>query len=170
MMPKPRGGALLASLIVIGVISLLTVATLQLANISKQQASKDARSLSQMSCVEAARQYVVGRLRLFGAPATSITLNQAIKVGTGTVVGLSGNLPQKQMVTGHIRPKGQTAPTITSVEMLKSSAIGSAKAGERSNVVGTGIGLGGNAYRAVVTCMDPQAGDMELEFTFQFGQ
>jgi len=171
MIGKPRGGALLASLIIIGVISLLTVATLQLANISKQQASKDARSLSQMSCVEAARQYVVGRLRLFGAPATSITLDQAVQVGTGTAIGLSGNLPRKQMVTGHIRPKGQTAPpTITSVEMLKSSAIGSAKAGERSNVVGTGVGLGGNAYRAVVACTDPQAGDMELEFTFQFGQ
>jgi hypothetical protein len=171
MIGKPRGGALLASLIIIGVIALVTVATLQLANISKQQASKDSRSLSQMACVEAGRQYVLSRLRLFGAPATSIKLDQAIQIGTGTVAGLSGNLPQKQMITGHIRPKGVTTPPVVeSVKALKSTAIGGAKAGERSNVVGTGVGLGGNAYRVTVACTDPQAGDMELEFTFQFGQ
>ena len=102
MIRKPRGGAMLASLIVIGVIALLTVATLQLANISKQQAAKDARSLSQVACVEAARQYVLSRLRLFGAPATSITLDQAIVVGTGSTGFLSGRSPQKQMRTGHV--------------------------------------------------------------------
>jgi type II secretory pathway pseudopilin PulG len=148
---------LLASLIVIGVIALMTVATLQLATISKQQAAKDSRSLSQVACVEAARQYMLSRLRLFGAPATSITLDQSIVVDNG----------KKAMRTGHI---GDTGPVISSVRPLSSSYVGGAKAGERSNVVGGGIGLGGTAYRAVVACSDPQAGDMELEFTFQFGQ
>ena len=156
MMRKPRGGALLAALIVIGVIALVTVATLQLANISKQQAAKAARSLSQVTCVEAARQYVLSRLRLFGAPATSITLDQAVTVDNGL----------KKMRTGHVTD----TVAITSVQPLRSSAVGGAKAGQRSNVVGTGIGLGGSTYRAVVACTDPQAGDMELEFTFQFGQ
>jgi type II secretory pathway pseudopilin PulG len=161
MMRKPRGGALLAALIVIGVISLVTVATLQLANISKQQAAKDSRSLSQVACVEAARQYMLSRLRLFGAPATAIKLDQAITVDNG----------KKRMVTGHVRPQGVTTdqPAITSVLPLQGSFVGGAKAGERSNVVGTGLGLGATAYRAVVACTDPQAGDMELEFTFQFG-
>jgi len=162
MMRKPRGGAMLAALIIIGVISLVTVAMLQLANISKQQAAKDSRSLSQVACVEAARQYMLSRLRLFGAPATAITLDQSIQVDNGN----------KRMLTGHIRPKGVTtaAPVINSVLPLRGSYVGGAKSGERSNVVGTGIGLGGSAYRAVVACTDPQAGDMELEFTFQFGQ
>jgi hypothetical protein len=159
---QPRGGAMLAALIVIGVISLVTVATLQLANISKQQAAKDARSLSQVACVEAARQYLLSRLRLFGAPATSITLDQSVVVDNGT----------KRMITGHVRPPGVTTdqPAITSVLPLRGSFVGGTKVGERSNVVGPGIGLGGSAYRAVVACTDPQAGDMELEFTFQFGQ
>jgi hypothetical protein len=69
------------------------------------------------------------------------------------------------MRTGHI---GGAA--ITSVRALRGSLVGGAKAGERTNIVGTGIGAGGTAYRAVVACTDPQAGDMELEFTFQFGQ
>jgi len=155
MFRKPRGGALLASLIIIGVISLVTVATLQLANISKQQAARDARSLSQVACVEAARQYMLSRLRLFGAPATSIKLDQAITVDNG----------QKNMRTGHVN-----APAINSVRPIRGGLVGGAKAGERTNVVGSGIGTGGTAYSAVVACSDPQAGDMELEFTFQFGQ
>src|SRR5256885_8657555 len=134
-MRKPRGGAMLAALIVIGVISLVTVATLQLANISKQQASKDARTLSQVACVEAARQYVLSRLRLFGAPATSITLDQAIVVGTGTGF-ISGHSPQKQMRTGHVTEKNadplknNDPPKITSVTPLRGSLVGGAKAGE----------------------------------------
>ena len=165
MIRKPRGGAMLAALIVIGVLSLVTVATMQLANISKQQAAKDSRSLSQVACVEAARQYLMGRLRLFGAPATAITLDQSIQLDNGN----------KRMVSNHIRPKDLqdhklNQPVINSVLPLRGSFVGGAKAGERSNVVGTGVGLGGSAYRAVVACTDPQAGDMELEFTFQFGQ
>jgi type II secretory pathway pseudopilin PulG len=162
MLPKPRGGALLASLIVIGVVALMTVATLQLANISKQQASKDARSLSQVACVAAGRQYLLSRLRLFGAPATSIVLDQSIKVDNGS----------KRMLTGHVRAPGDTAApaAITSVSPIRGGAVSGSKSGERTNVVGSGIGTGGAAYRAVVACTDPQAGDMEMEFTFQFGQ
>jgi hypothetical protein len=154
---------MLAALIVIGVISLVTVATLQLANISKQQASKDARNLSQMACVEAARQYVLSRLRLTGAPTTAITLDQAVQIGTGTV-GLSGNAPVKKMRTGHVND-----PTITSVTPIGMNLVSQVHVGERSNVVGS-VGLSGRPFRAVVACTDPQAGDMELEFTFQFGQ
>ena len=61
-MRSHRGSALLAALIVIGVLSLVTVATLRLASISKTQSVRDARLLSQASCVDAARQYLLGRL------------------------------------------------------------------------------------------------------------
>jgi len=154
---------MLAALIVIGVISLVTIATLQLATISKQQASKDARNLGQMACVEAARQYVLSRLRLTGAPATSITLDQAVRIGTGTV-GLSGHAPEKRMRTGHVND-----PQIRSVTPIGTNLVSQVTVGERSNVVGS-VGLSGRPFRAVVACTDPQAGDMELEFTFQFGQ
>src|SRR5882762_5193219 len=118
MIRRPRGGAMLASLIIIGVIALMTVATLPLAQISKQQASKDARSLSQVACVEAARQYMLSRLRLFGAPATAITLDQSITVDNG----------KKRMVTNHVRPPGVTSdqPAITSVTPLGASFVGGA--------------------------------------------
>jgi hypothetical protein len=157
---------MLAALIVIGVISLVTVATLQLANISKQQASKDARSLGQMACVEAARQYVLSRLRLAGAPATSITLDQAVQMGTGSV-GLSGHAPVKKMRTGHVNDA-----QITSVVPLGTNLVSGGQVADCTNIVGGCASgrLGGGTFRAVVACTDPQAGDMELEFTFQFGQ
>src|SRR3954468_3824714 len=99
-MRKPRGGAMLAALIVIGVISLVTVATLQLANISKQQASKNARNLSQMACVQGARQSGLSRPLPTGTPTRPTPLDQAVQVGSGaTTLGLSGNLPFKRLRT-----------------------------------------------------------------------
>ena len=167
MIRKPRGGAMLASLIVIGVIALLTVATLQLANISKEQAAKDARSLSQVACVEAARQYVLGRLRLYGAQATGIVLDQAVQVGTNaTVRGLGGKFPLKKMRTGHV---GSEA-AITSVQLVRGAAMSQRRTRETSNLLGPGTLPGAGNYTAVVACTDPVAKDMELEFTFQFGQ
>lgn len=151
-----RGSALIAALIVIGVLALVTVATLQLANISKQQSAADARRLSQASCVEAARQYVLGRLRLIGQSPTSITLDKSIQVETGT----------RSMRTGHIN----SSAVITSVMALDSGTVSNngTKARDMSNVINRNGGSG-SAYRVVVACSDPLAGDMELEFTFKYG-
>src|SRR5207245_2075393 len=109
MSRKPRGSALLAALIVIGVLALVTVATLQLAGISKQQSAKDSRTLSQTACVEAARQYVLGRLRVFGLDPTTITLNQTIQVDSGG----------RQLRTGHIN-----GPVVTSIQAIAPQLVG----------------------------------------------
>jgi Tfp pilus assembly protein PilX len=153
---RQRGSALIAALIIIGVLALVTVATLQLANISKQSSANDARKLSQTSCVEAARQYVLSRLRLVGLPPTSITLDKSITVETGT----------RSLRTGHI---GNTA-IVQSVMALPASLVSNsnAKARDISNIIGTPT-TGGSSYRVVVACSDPLAGDMELEFTFKYG-
>jgi Tfp pilus assembly protein PilX len=165
---KHRGSALLAALIVIGVLALVTVATLQLANISKQASAKDARKLSQTSCVEAARQYLLSRLRLFGVDPTSLTLNQSIALEAGN----------RQLYSGHIRPmdangnpvSGSTAAVVRSVIALPPTMVSNngAKARDISNVIAQPT-MGGKSYRVVVACTDPLAGDMELEFTFKYG-
>jgi len=156
MSRKPRGSALLAALIVIGVLALVTVATLQLAGISKQQSAKDSRTLSQTACVEAARQYVLGRLRVFGLDPTTITLNQTIQVDSGG----------RQLRTGHIN-----GPVVTSIQAMPPQLVGASSARTRdiSNMIVASPTLGGRAYRVVVACTDPLAGDMELEFTFKYG-
>lgn len=155
-MAAPRGSALLAALIVIGVLALVTVATLELARLSKSDAVRDSRVLSQTSCVEAARQHVLGRLRVFGLDPTSIQLDQAVQVDTGS----------RQMRTGHLR-----GPSITSVRALPPQLVGGSGARNRdlSNLIVPSPSLGGRFYRVVVACTDPAAGDMELEFTFRYG-
>jgi hypothetical protein len=166
MMRSHRGSALLAALLIIGVLALVTVATLRLAGISKAQAVRDARVLSQTSCVDAARQYLLSRLTLLGpGQVTDITFNQAIQVDTGT----------RRLYTGHVRPKDAQGrpigePVINSVHSVLSSQVSVRQGQSRdlSNTIGSPA-MTGQTYHVVVGCADPAAGDMELEFTFQYG-
>jgi hypothetical protein len=166
MVQRARGSAILAALIVIGVLALVIAATLTLANISKGNSARDARVLSQTSCVEAGRQYVLGRLRVFGLDPTTIQLNQVVAVESGN----------RTLYTGHVRdvdggvPVGSPA-VVTSVQAVPSQLVGNSNARNRdiSNVIVPGSTLGGRAYRVVVACSDPLAGDLELEFTFKYG-
>jgi Tfp pilus assembly protein PilX len=159
MSRQPRGSALIAALIIIGVLALVTVATLQLANISKQASANDSRRLSQASCVDAARQYLLGRLRLFGIPPTSITLDQTVAMEAGNRV----------LRTAHIDTIGNT-PVVTSVVALPSNLVSNsaAKARDISNLIAPPA-MGAKVYRVVVACSDPLAGNMEMEFTFKYG-
>ena len=157
MIRRPhRGSALLAALIVIGVLALVTVATLRLASISKDQAAKDARSLSQTACVDAARQYLLGRLRVFGLDPTTITFTTAIPLENGNRV----------IQTGHI-----DTPQITSVKAVAPGSVGGGASGlqDLTNKVVPGATMGGRPYMTVVTCIDPQAGPLELEFIIRWG-
>jgi len=106
------------------------VATLRLASISKDQSIKDARTLSNTSCVEAARQYVIGRLRVFGLDPTTITLDQAITVESGT----------RTLRTAHVNTANHYAPgpVVTSVQALPAQLVGNSGAKNRdmSNIIG----------------------------------
>jgi type II secretory pathway pseudopilin PulG len=161
-----RGSALIAGLIVVGVLAMVLVATLTIASASKNDSVRDARNLSQTSCVEAGRQYILGRLRVFGLDPTTIQLDQAVQVESGS----------RRLYTGHVRTQAGGQPTgsvavVTSVQAVPSQLVGNSSARNRdiSNVIVPGATLGGRAYRVVVACSDPLAGDMELEFTFKYG-
>ena len=167
-----RGSAILAALIIIAVVALITVATFKLAGLSKNDAARDARRMAGASCADTARQYVLGRLRVFGLDPTSITLDQTITVDSGS----------RRIFTGHQRPAaldphdGMMRPTgsvavINSVQALPASLVGNSSAKNRdiSNVVVPSPTLGGRSYRVVVSCTDPTGADQELEFTFKYG-
>ena len=162
-----RGSALIAALIVIAVLATVTVATLRLASISKGQSLSDARKLSQSACVDAARQYLISRLRLLSKfPLTELTFDQAVPVENGT----------RHLYTGHARQNGPDGrpigplPVIESVKAVAASKVGGGKAGNRdlSNTIAPPT-LGGKPYQVIVACSDPVAGDMELEFSFRYG-
>ena len=166
MLGKPRGGALIPALIAVGILVTVTAATITLGMMSKNDSVRDARSLSQTSCVEAGRQYLLGRLRVFGLDPTTIQLDQTVQLDSGG----------RRLYTGHVRPMAGGQPTgsvavVTSVQAVPSQLVGNSNARNRdiSNVIVPGSTLGGRAYRVVVACTDPLAGDMELEFTFKYG-
>ena len=166
-----RGSALLAALIVVGVLALVTVATFQIAALSKNQAARDSRTLSSTACVDTARQYLIGRLRVFGLDPTSITLNQAITVDSGTRTIFTGHARDStQGLDGLMHPVGSIA-VINTVMALPPGLVGNAGARNRdiSNIVVASPTLGGRSYRVVVSCTDPTGADMELEFTFKYG-
>ena len=82
----------------------------------------------------------------------------------------------RRLYTGHVRTLAGGQPTgsvavVTSVQAVPSQLVGNSNARNRdiSNVIVPGATLGGRAYRVVVACSDPLAGDMELEFTFKYG-
>jgi hypothetical protein len=166
MMRSHRGSALLAALIVIGVLSLVTVATLRLASISKTQSVRDARLLSQASCVDAARQYLLSRLSLYVSP-TELTFDKAVQLDTG----------ERHVYTGHVRPKGPDGrPTgavaaIKTVRAVPAQQVSAARGNnmDLTNAIRTGSSSNNNSYHVIVACADPVAGDMELEFTFRYG-
>lgn len=155
-----KGSALLAALVVIGVLALVTAATMRLATLSKTNSVRDSRKLSQGACVEAARQHLIARLNIFGlASPQSVTFVDDVTVDTGT----------RQLRTGHIAP-GST-PVITAARTIpyKKFAGGARTTVDRSNkILPAGMGSG-NYFNTVVTCKDPVAGEMELEFTIKYG-
>ncbi|HUJ25369.1 MAG TPA: hypothetical protein VLW85_05090 [Myxococcales bacterium] len=167
-----RGSALLAALIVIAVLALVTVATFRLSASSKVQSARDARKLSQTACAETARQYILGRLRVFGLDPTTLTLDQTIPVESGSRRIFTNHArPVAYDSNGIPQPQGAALPAITTVQALPAQLVGNAGAKNRdiSNVVVPSPTLGGRSYRVVVTCTDPVAGDLELEFTFKYG-
>jgi len=80
-----RGSALLAALVVIGVLALVTAATMRLATLSKTHSVRDSRKISQNACVEAARQHLIARLNIFGlAGPQSVTFVDDVTTDVGT--------------------------------------------------------------------------------------
>lgn len=160
-----RGSALVAALIVIAVLALVTVATLRLADISKGESAKDARKFGQAACVDAARQYLISRLKLFGVPA-QVSVDEVIATEAGSRHIYTGHVRQPD-ANGHV--SGPVA-VVTGLTPVQRGAVGGGHSGIRefTNAIGTGS-MGGSTYTVVVACSDPLAGDMELEFTLKFG-
>ncbi|HEY6910617.1 MAG TPA: hypothetical protein VI356_14665 [Myxococcales bacterium] len=160
-----RGSVLIAALVVIAVLALVTVATLRLADISKGQSAKDARKLGQAACIDAARQYLISRLNVFNM-ASSVTFDQVISTEAG----------DRHIYSGHVRGQDAmgkfTGPVITSQPRPVYTGVSGGASSDNLDITNTlraSSGRVGTAYQVIVACSDPLAGDMELEFSLQFG-
>jgi type II secretory pathway pseudopilin PulG len=164
-MNRTRGIALLPVLGVIVLLAFVTAAALQLALASKTAAIREAHKFTQASCLNAARDHLLARLRNFGTDPTTLQFDEWI--------GASSTPDSLHIRTGHVN--GAATPTVT---VVGASLIAGQKQSVRdvSNMIVPGATLGSKFYKVVVACTDPvagrvnpDAGEMELEFTIRYG-
>jgi hypothetical protein len=166
MMRPHRGSVLIAALVIIGVLALVTVATLRLADISKGQSAKDARKVGQAACIDAARQYLISRMNVYSIPS-SVTFDQVIATEAGN----------RHIYSGHVRAQDSTGkftgPVITAQPRPVFGGVnGGGGNGGKLDISNTLRGSNadqGSKYQVIVACSDPLAGDMELEFSLKLG-
>jgi len=177
--PRASGSALLVTLIVVLVMLVMVVGTIQFTSGARVVSASKLREDRTTACVDAARNYVVSRLSIFGVQATDMSL-----VGFKDLT-VAQTLPDDpdptkriNMLTGHYATDGGSAPEATVVEVA-SSEVGSSQRDirELGNASPTSRTFG-QVFRVIVKCQEPiPAGasasyvprQSELEFEFKYG-
>ncbi len=160
-----RGSALLLSMIVVFVVTVIAVAMIRFSSRELAGATAARQNDALVACAEAGRQVFMSQFRSLGISPTSLQpLN----------VALDGTGGDTRAVGGHVDSNVQ----IDQVTVLPASSFGPQPNTVRdlSNIV-TGAGqLGGTSYRVVVHCQDhgiasdPTSGrQLEVEFGLRFG-
>jgi hypothetical protein len=158
---RARGSALLTSVIVLLVVTVISVGILRYSSRELAGASAASREQALVACAESARQLLVSRFHALGLQPTAIdALN----------VALDGNT---RAVGGHYDSGGIQ---IAQVTYLPESAFGpSDRVRDIANIIAL-AGQGGRPMKVVVHCRrggsnaDPASGSqLEVEFGVRFG-
>ena len=155
-----RGNALMMTMIALAVLMMIVAAAIQFTGTNREAAISKARGDEMQACATVARKMLLSRLRTFGVPTGTLSLNTTIPDEQAT-----GD--QRQVRTGHF---GATSPEAVIVK-LDSASMGASRDQVRdvSNTLSSTT-LGGDYYRVVVTCRHPTSNsESELEFTFRHG-
>ena len=164
MSRTPRGSALLLTMIVVVVITVLGIAMIRFASRELAGATATRQNDALVSCAEAGRQLILSQFRATTiSPASLTALNLPISAqGTARAVG------------GHIGSNVQ----IQQVVVLPGNTFGATRNSVRdlSNIIAGAGSLGGTPYRVIVHCQDhgdaadPASGrQLEVEFGLRFG-
>ncbi len=164
MSRTPRGSALLLTMIVVVVITVLGIAMIRFASRELAGATATRQNDALVSCAEAGRQLILSQFRSTTiSPASLTALNLPIS-GQGTA----------RAVGGHIDSNVQ----VQQVVVLPSGTFGASRNAVRdlSNIIAGAGSLGGTPYRVIVHCQDhgdpatPTSGrQLEVEFGLRFG-
>lgn len=168
----PRGSALLLTVVVVLIVSVLGVGLLRMAFRETAAARAGARAESLAACAEAARQLLVAQFTALGLQPTSI---DALEVPLDGAAGSSGSMA----LGGHYDSAGTASSglsvTVSQVTYLPDSSFGpSSRVRDLSNVVAV-AGQGGRPLKVVVHCQQAGGGvatagrQLELEFGVRFG-
>jgi hypothetical protein len=155
-----RGNALLMTLVALAVLMMIVVAAIQFTGTNREAAMSKGRSDELQACATTARKLLLSKLRTFGVNTGTLQLNTAIPDSL-----TAGS--EKIMRTGHY---DSTSPEPVIVK-LDAKVMGSSR-GQLRDMANTlaGSTLGGEYYRVVVTCLQPNSSaQSEVEFTFRHG-
>lgn len=171
--PKSRGHILLMVMIALAVLMVIVVGAIQFTGRNRQAAQSQLSSAAVTACAEAARQYLLGRLKVNGITQTA-PLTDPLQV---TVKDDATGTSQSLLLTGHYdSANGPPPPVTTTVVATSAQQIGvtSHQARDMSNVIADPF-AGGQFLRAVVLCRQPTNSsgtsfrEAELEFLFRAG-
>lgn len=155
-----RGNALMMTLIALAVLLMLVAAAIQFTGSNREAAVAKSRADEMQACATVARKVLLSKLRTFGVPPGTLSLNTPIPSSMNVA-------EQNRVVTAHL---DQATPQAV-VVALDSRAMGASRnqVADVANRLGATT-LGGQYYRVVVTCQHPTSGSQsELEFTFRHG-
>lgn len=164
---SPRGSALLMSVIVVLIISVIAVGIIRFASREVAGSTAGARYGSLVACADAGRRLLMSQFHAVGLAPTSLgPMNQALD---STLTGA-----RTLAVGGHVDEPAASVQ-VNQVVFLPDNAFGpSSRVRDLSNVISL-AGQGGKPLKVVVHCIDhgdgtPTGGrQLEVEFGVRFG-
>jgi hypothetical protein len=152
-----HGYALLVSIILLAVLTVMGVATVSLASQERTSAAGKLKVDKLMACAAAAQQAMWAEMVRWGPgylgssrPITSVTLPD------GTQLIAPGHYGQQ--------PGGSTPPTVSSVVLtVKDGASGGLSGGRDQSNVPAGSAAAGQVQTVIAHCKDPQGREYEIE-------
>lgn len=157
---RPRGNALLMTLVALAVLMMIVAAAIQFTGTNQQAAISKARADEVQACATTGRKLLLSKLKTYGVPVGSLSLNQTFPDGQSTAT-------DKVLRTAHFDSTA-VEPVIVK---LDSKVMGASRyqVREMANTLAQSS-LGGEYSRVVVTCQDPSSNaQSEVEFTIRHG-
>lgn len=165
-----RGSALLVSLIVVVVVTIISVQMIRLSSRELAGATAAKHTQALVACAEAGRVLLLNRFRAVGIAPTSIdALNVSLDKAQGGSVVVAGGHADQATASVQVDQVKVLPPGTFNVNRGRATA-------DLSNVIGALGNIGeGTPYRVLVHCVDHGNSDgtggrqLEVEFGVQFG-
>ncbi|HEY8205869.1 MAG TPA: hypothetical protein VIG99_00210 [Myxococcaceae bacterium] len=156
---RARGSSLLVVLIALAVLMVVVVGAIQFTGQNREASAVMARGERSAACAEAARRYLLSKLRITGVAVASLTLDS--KLPDDKVA-----LRQSRVTTGHY----DIAAGVDAVGVASAGSVSFSREQTRNvaNVIAQST-LGGTPYRVVVKCRDSSGREEEVELAFRYG-
>jgi hypothetical protein len=147
-------------MIALAVLLVVVVGALQFTGQNREASAVKMRGEASAACAEAARRYLISRLRLNNVQVESLTLAEQISDDPNPA-------KQSTVMTGHY----DFASAVDATGLVSAGSLSSTRRQVRdvANTAPVRPTLGGTPYRVVVKCREATGREQEVEFVFRYG-